>query len=621
MVANGADIPADPMNVVVLTDDPATSENEALGCSLDAYLKAGINLAADAPKQIAVTTRGTCARVARAVFGQQAGADAVLMINNADSLPPYEGPITENPDTGEQYTVTIPFYGVRSSDGAAVKAASTITAAAKDIANPGFSAYGSFTSAGPVSITSGLKPTVTAPGVSISSAAVGSGSGAQYMSGTSMAAPNVAGVAALGVQAHPEWSGQDVTDALSSTAVPADVADYRLTRGGGLVNAGALVNSSVFAYGDSVDVDGTAVHEAGLSFGFAELAKDFTGTKTVTVVNKGTSARTFNVSYAATEESLPANVSLDKSTVTVPAGGSAEVKVTLKVKATDIPASMSGDTQHSFYEVSGNVVLTDGDDTLTVGALLVPRPATNVEAKLNKGNLNGRSGGTPVTFTNRGAVTDGDADLFTWGLQDAKDQTVSAGFDLQAAGVQSFPMGEDQLLVFGISTHDRFSNGASIEFDVQIDADRDGSVDYIVFSYDSGAVRAGDADGLAEVFIQDVKTKALYASGFLSVAPTDSSVLLLPVLASFVDVDGAFDYSAATFYGDSEADEFTSVATYNASAKAYQDGQFVEVPAGKTATLTVNVNADQVKAQKPLGLMAVSYDNRAGKEALLVRGK
>ena len=56
--------------------------------------------------------RGTCARVAKAIFGQQAGAAGVVMVNNADGYPPYEGPITANPDTGIPYTVTIPFLGV-----------------------------------------------------------------------------------------------------------------------------------------------------------------------------------------------------------------------------------------------------------------------------------------------------------------------------------------------------------------------------------------------------------------------------------------------------------------------------------------------------------------------------
>ena len=50
--------------------------------------------------------------MARAVFGQQAGAAAVAMINNVASFPPFEGPILSNPDTGIPFTVTIPFLGV-----------------------------------------------------------------------------------------------------------------------------------------------------------------------------------------------------------------------------------------------------------------------------------------------------------------------------------------------------------------------------------------------------------------------------------------------------------------------------------------------------------------------------
>ncbi|MBA2266688.1 MAG: S8 family serine peptidase, partial [Chloroflexi bacterium] len=48
--------------VVVLRDDPATPENEALGCSVAAFTKAGITTAEDAPLTLAVTVRGTCAR-------------------------------------------------------------------------------------------------------------------------------------------------------------------------------------------------------------------------------------------------------------------------------------------------------------------------------------------------------------------------------------------------------------------------------------------------------------------------------------------------------------------------------------------------------------------------------
>ena len=84
--------------VVVVANNPATPENEALGCSAAAYTQAGV---APGPNNLlAVVERGTCARVAKAIFGQMAGADAVVMINNAASFPPFEGPILYNPDTG-----------------------------------------------------------------------------------------------------------------------------------------------------------------------------------------------------------------------------------------------------------------------------------------------------------------------------------------------------------------------------------------------------------------------------------------------------------------------------------------------------------------------------------------
>src|SRR5206468_5941683 len=53
--------------------------------------------------------------------------------------PPFEGPITSNPDTGIPFTVTIPFLGVLLSDGPTLVAADagTGTLAATTIANPG----------------------------------------------------------------------------------------------------------------------------------------------------------------------------------------------------------------------------------------------------------------------------------------------------------------------------------------------------------------------------------------------------------------------------------------------------------------------------------------------------
>lgn len=78
--------------------------------------------------------------------------------------------------------------------------------------------------AGPRLKDDGLKPDLTAPGVEVLAAR------SQYMtggegyyrteSGTSMAAPHVAGAAVLLAQKHPEWSGQQIKDALMSTSAP-----------------------------------------------------------------------------------------------------------------------------------------------------------------------------------------------------------------------------------------------------------------------------------------------------------------------------------------------------------------------------------------------------------------
>lgn len=89
---------------------------------------------------------------------------------------------------------------------------------------------------------------VSAPGVNIRSTVPG----ADYKtySGTSMAAPHVAGVAALVYSAHPDWTAQQVREQIISTATP--LGNSRLY-GAGLVNATAAVNLTGDASAGSAD--------------------------------------------------------------------------------------------------------------------------------------------------------------------------------------------------------------------------------------------------------------------------------------------------------------------------------------------------------------------------------
>ena len=104
---------------VVLKDNPATttdipgflgSADESLGCSSE-------RLHVQRGRRRAETDRRRQARRLRPrregrSSPSRAARPAAVMTNNAAGLPPFEGPITSNPDTGVPFTVTIPFVGV-----------------------------------------------------------------------------------------------------------------------------------------------------------------------------------------------------------------------------------------------------------------------------------------------------------------------------------------------------------------------------------------------------------------------------------------------------------------------------------------------------------------------------
>jgi subtilisin family serine protease len=80
----------------------------------------------------------------------------------------------------------------------------------------------SFSSAGPRKGDHAIKPDVTAPGVEIMAAAPAGTADGPYVahSGTSMAAPHVAGAAAILAQRHPDWNGARLKAALIGSAAP-----------------------------------------------------------------------------------------------------------------------------------------------------------------------------------------------------------------------------------------------------------------------------------------------------------------------------------------------------------------------------------------------------------------
>jgi subtilisin family serine protease len=111
----------------------------------------------------------------------------------------------------------------------------------------------SFSSSGPTPISLELKPDVSAPGVSILSSVPPREGTWTSFNGTSMAAPHVAGAAALLRQRHPNWTVAQIKSALVLTGDPvfADSAhkvEVPTTReGGGLIDLPRADNPLVFA--------------------------------------------------------------------------------------------------------------------------------------------------------------------------------------------------------------------------------------------------------------------------------------------------------------------------------------------------------------------------------------
>ncbi len=89
--------------------------------------------------------------------------------------------------------------------------------------SPAVRTHAEFSSVGPTTISLRLKPDVAAPGVDVLSSV--SGGGYASFSGTSMAAPHVAGAAALLRQRHPTWTVEQLKSALVQSGV--DVTDER----------------------------------------------------------------------------------------------------------------------------------------------------------------------------------------------------------------------------------------------------------------------------------------------------------------------------------------------------------------------------------------------------------
>ena len=610
--ANNGPLPVSGKIHVLLTSSGAI----ALGCD-DA------DFATVAAGEIVVTQRGVCARVDRAVHGQAHGAAAVVMVNNGAGLPPFEGDIAG---------VTIPFIGTKGGDGSALKASNgkTVTiSAGAGIANPNYQKMADFSSGGPRNGDSAPKPDVTAPGVSILSGLVGSGTAGQRLSGTSMATPMTAGTAALVRSAHPTWSVDQVKAAIMNTAEASTskIIGYNVRlAGSGVVQAQRAVST--------VGLATTADHLDSLAFGYAPLSAGWTQAQTFTLSNTGGAPITYTLAATFQGNGLGATSLVSPSQVTVAAGGSANVTVTLSLTAAAVaalpPADIfaSGAGPGGLFTARGVVVATPtaggtGIYPLRVPFLAVPRGLSSVTAAPRTPYSNHANVLTSTSVLSNNGIHAGDADVYTLGLQDTRQG--SGTNDVRAVGVQSHPgsafgaPASDRGLVFAVNTWNGWSTPSSNEFDIAIDTNRDGKADYYVIGVDLGAALTGSFNGQYGSFTFDAAGNLIDA--FYADAPMNGSTVELPAIASEIGVTAAnptFDYWAVGFsIEDGSVDVVNGTARYDAFNPVTSNGDFITLAPGASASLTLTVNrlglnAPPPHVSQPLGWMVVTLDDVSG---------
>lgn len=611
--------------------DPTTTLDHATG----ELCEPSLVTAADAlTGKIALIQRGDCSFETKINNADTLGAVGAIIYNNARPDDDFVSMLTGTATLPAGHTVRSFGLLLKAENGNSVTVGPDSDVSSVPYGSP--DQVASFSSRGPRGYDSKLKPEITAPGVAIFAAAMGSGDHGMSLSGTSMAAPHVAGVAALVREAHPDWSAEQIKAAMMDTADDLDLADvdgYRIVprTGAGRVDAFGSVFTESLATGDSNLVS--------LSWGLVEVGTDTTSYpvpegKLVRLTNLGSVGKAYDV---AADFSNPAMVGATfnlPATVNVSAGATVGVPVGLTLDPTQLPLDIGVNNSPANFgvmeEYYGFITFTnqaDANDTVRVPFYFVPRPYSTLTQGANPDTvmsihpvLTIDNGLAAIDYTQSGPK---DSNLWAWPalVVDPNETDILDAGDLRAAGMDyAFDSG-----TYGPVLGVAIANwGASHtlqpyfdETDLWIDYNRDATWDYAFFNWNYGWFTGGDETNdwvVLQVDYTGAQTLLYLGSPYGITADFNSAIQEWYIPTGWMNLTptaSRFDYQFLTYDANLAGDD-SPMGTFDYVKFPLIWDLTNAVPGGAT-TLSVAVNSPAgYLISKPKGILLFDYYGKPG---------
>lgn len=267
LLGAGASAGYGPAKIVFPTDFPGCGRGEGLGLDNTGEPDGSSNPWSGNPNrfngEIVVCMRGTQARLAKSDNVRRAGGGGMILLNGVGDSESVLADAHSIPSThlgfraGEQLKAWLFAGGERAR-----------IEGVRLIQDPSLGNRLSASSGrGPVSYGGVMLPSIAAPGTSILSASH-TDSGLRILSGTSMAAPHVAGAAALLRALKPEWRADQIQSALMLSARPGLVSEDAITPARRIdIGAGGLDVAAAARVGLALETSGREFRSARPSAG------------------------------------------------------------------------------------------------------------------------------------------------------------------------------------------------------------------------------------------------------------------------------------------------------------------------------------------------------------------